>query len=465
MPAWLAGLMTSTGDGRPPASGTGEDSPSQAAGGPPAPAWSSGDGSITLHNADNLAIMTAIPDMTVHAVITDPPYGLAFMDRAWDTFRDGPAFQGWCAQWAAECHRVLVPGGWILAFGGTRTWHRLAAGLEEGGLEVRDTIMWIGGQGFPKSHNVAKAIDRALGAPAGGSGAAYVPATDQARPWDGWGTALKPAWEPVIVARRPLAGTVAANVLRHGAGGLNIDACRVPVAGLRPTRIRTGTEPRRPAAGRTCFNPGLGDTAGEPAETSQGRWPPNVVISHAPGCRPAGTRRIRGGRAAQQRPGQRGPGRGKPSKGAGTGPPRGPYGTLNSSRSPGYAAGDGTEEVEAWDCADGCPVAALDAQAAGAYRYFPLFLYQPKAPRSERLTLPDGTAHPTVKPLALMRWLVRLACPPGGTILDLFAGTGTTGEAASLEGARCILIEQDPAYAQLAIQRLSRRQAGRPGAG
>jgi DNA modification methylase len=394
---------------------------------------------------------------------TGRPVG--FMGMAWDGFDSPATFQRWCTAWARECMRVLKPGGHLLAFGSPRTWHRLAAGLEDAGLEVRDTIMWVGGQGFPKSLDISKAIDKELGAAPGGSGAAYVPATAAAAKWKGWGTALKPAWEPVIVARRPLAGTVAANVLQQGAGGLNIDACRVPVPGLRPTRIRTGLEPRRPSAGRTCYNAGLGDSAGEPAQTSQGRWPPNVVISHAPGCRPAGTRRIRTGRASQPDPGARGPGRGKPGGPSGTRPPRGPYGTLNSRRSPGYAAGDGTEEVEAWECAAGCPVAGLNAQADGASRFFPVFLYQPKAPRSQRPRLPDGTGHPTVKPRELLRWLARLSCPPGGTILDLFAGTGTTGEAAALEGARCILIERDPRYVQLAVQRLTRAADGDSGAG
>jgi hypothetical protein len=644
----------------------------------PEPCWASGDGAVKVFSGDCLDLMARMPAACADAVVTDPPYGLSFGDSDWDTFGSPAAFGEWCTRWAAGCLRVLKPGGYMLAFGGPRLWHRLAAGIEDAGGEVRDTIMWVygclsadteiltdrgwkpgievtagervaqwdphtgqislapvqevfrapwdgpmrvlrnadtdqlltpnhrvwhrprqremtngvrrvwwetswevaeagslstwnpvtlpvagqhegpgiggedyaallgwvwteggfdhsgtgvriyqssvnepkvaeiaalmdrlsphkrydqsrtytrrngqehrytavtwfftgdlaervradlpgkrpayellwrmtlsekqaflqaamlgdgsgigsrseqfyqqheddltwlqtllaligragrigmrsnrpggavylrkggttelqarhlrdawepytgevwcvrvptgafvarragkvfitGNSGFPKSANVARSVDRALGAapapPAPGGG--YVPATPEAARFLGWGTGLKPAWEPVIVARRPLDGTVAANALAHGTGGLNIDGCRVPAGGPRPTRIRDSSAPRRPRTGLEVYGKGFGDIAGEPGFTSQGRWPPNLVLGHAEGCRP--------------------PGRGD---------------------GPGEPAPD-------WDCTDGCPAAGLDRQAAvlgtaPAARYFPVMIYQPKAPRSERPVL------------------------------------------------------------------------------
>lgn len=313
------------------------------AGGPDEPCWTSGDGAVKVFSGDCLDVMARMPAACADAVVTDPPYGLSFGDSDWDTFGGPAAFGEWCTRWAAGCLRVLKPGGYLLAFGGTRLWHRLAAGIEDAGGEVRDTIMWVYGTGFPKSVNVAKAVDRALGAapapPAPGGG--YVPATPEAARFLGYGTGLKPAWEPVIVARRPLDGTVAANALAHGTGGLNIDGCRVPAGGPRPTRIRDSSAPRRPRTGHEVYGKGFGDTIGEPVFTTQGRWPPNLVLGHAEGCRP--------------------PGR---------------------ADDPGRPAPD-------WDCTDGCPAAGIDHQAAAlgtapAARYFPVMIYQPKAPPSER---------------------------------------------------------------------------------
>lgn len=260
------------------------------------------DDSVTLHHGDCLDVLRAddygydwnlgyrsarmLPDNSVDAVITDPPYGIAFMGKAWDQpgefgsarLRTGgenkrrghkdaalnaglydlsPAamrnFQRWCTAWATECLRILKPGGHLLAFGGSRTWHRLTTGIEDAGFEIRDSIAWLYGSGFPKSMDVSKAIDKSAGAErevvgthhrhGGGSAVSgsmsgplgieselplTAPATDAAKRWQGWGTGLKPSFEPIVVARKPLAGTVAANVLEHGTGALNIDACRIP---------------------------------------------------------------------------------------------------------------------------------------------------------------------------------------------------------------------------------------------
>jgi hypothetical protein len=215
---------------------------------------------ITLYCANCRDMMPAMPPDSVDSIVTDPPYGLEFMGKGWD--RGVPGVHFW-----QEALRVAKPGAHLLAFGGTRTFHRLACAIEDAGWEIRDTVMWVYGSGFPKSLDVSKAIDKAAGAerevlgigaadcvylrrgePCQGHGdagkrqsgptihvAATAPATDAARQWDGWGTALKPAWEPIIVARKPLQGTVAANVLRWGVGGINVDACRIPANGETPT--------------------------------------------------------------------------------------------------------------------------------------------------------------------------------------------------------------------------------------
>jgi hypothetical protein len=212
---------------------------------------------MTLHLGDCLEVMRTLPDASVDAVVTDPPYGLSFMGKRWDY--DVPSVEIW-----AECLRVLKPGGHLLAFAGTRTQHRMAVRIEDAGFEIRDMLAWVYSQGFPKSLNVSVAIDKAagmLGAQSQGAnyaggdyaprdktmrsdyGYKYAPATPEAQQWAGWGTALKPALEPITMARKPLEGTVAANVLEHGCGGLNVDGCRV------------GTETRTERAGMASDKP------------------------------------------------------------------------------------------------------------------------------------------------------------------------------------------------------------------
>lgn len=451
------------------------------------------DDLVTVHHGDCLDILAKLPDASVDAVVTDPPYGLEFMGREWDgadgfrrslseadagrgnvfgrtsrtspEYRAGSLFQRWCQQWAAECLRVLKPGGHLLTFGGTRTWHRLTAGIEDAGFEVRDTITWLYGSGFPKSLDVSKAIDKAAGAdrevvgprvrvdgkaPGKLSGgkhgtfgdfgllpdAATAPATDDARQWSGWDTALKPASEPIVVARKPLAGTVAANVLAHGTGALNIDACRVSAA---ESTVRNNRAPR--FNGDSYANGQTYAPAPWASGSDAGRWPTNVVLSH---------------------------------------------GAVWDDDADDLvdACGDG--------CVEGCPVAELDAQSGvltsganptrrrspkfgdaygeftgaaetlargadsgGASRFFPVFRYEAKASARERPRV-DGVEHPTVKPLDLMRWLTRLVCPPGGTVLDPFAGSGTTAEACALEGFRCVAVEREAEYLPLIIDRLSK---------
>lgn len=492
-------------------------------------------------------VLPTLPDASVDAVVTDPPYEISFMARTWDA--SGIAYN--VEMWA-HCWRVLKPGGHLVAFGAPRTYHRMAVAIEDAGFEIRDSMHWIFGTGFPKGQDIAKSIDRRrddraqvlqvtawlaeqaktlgwdrarlnglfgfhvrgqathwitqgvaarvpnveqwsklresmgfddmeilplvleLNGRKGSVGEAWgqrevtgrrhsglseggasvflsgttgrdadgmvpitAPASDAARQWQGWNTSLKPAHEPIVLARKSTGfDTTVANVLKHGTGALNIDACRIgdPAPSVPRGLIKPGASNNREMIGRNgeMFE-------GNPA----GRWPSNVVMSHQPLLDDAG-------------------------------------------EAIGDACADG--------CVPGCPVAELDQQTGvlksganptrrssdkfrdaygdfpgqmectpargadegGASRFFPVFRYEAKAPASERPRLADGTAHTTVKPLTLMRWLVRLVTQPGGTVLDPFAGSGTTGEACGIEGFRSLLIEQDPAHAELIKARLNK---------
>jgi hypothetical protein len=252
---------------------------------------------------DCIEVMAELPEASVDAIVTDPPYGLGFMGKRWDALPPGEDV-------AREALRVLKPGGHLLAFGGTRTYHRLACAVEDAGFEIRDTICWLYGSGFPKSLDVSKAIDKAAGAErevvgekvapkgkthaelhgarsgrAGGgimgdavpvarnSELVTAPATAEAAEWDGWGTALKPAHEPVVVARKPLVGTVAANVAEHGTGALNIDGCRIEADwSERSEAWKRSGRSAKPDADKIAAPPGIG------IDTSKGRWPANVVL-------------------------------------------------------------------------------------------------------------------------------------------------------------------------------------------
>ncbi len=414
---------------------------------------------ITVHHGDCLDVLATMADNSVDAVCTDPPYGLEFMGKDWDRpwavgmgavgYTDGAerlarpafgdsrnancrackgrqrgdkrctcaepdwdrhpredmrAFQRWCEAWARECLRVLKPGGYLAAFGGTRTYHRLACGIEDAGFEVRDSIgaplaAWVHGQGFPKGKNQ-----------------------------------LKPAWEPIVLARKPPAGTLAANLLEHGTGALNIDGCRTAMSSADAEAINAKHAGMDPESYERAAGVSLNlSTSPMPLKRAEahdgGRWPTNVLLAHAEECGGA--------------------------------------------------------------CVDGCPVAELDAQSGitrdgvavqrngggqrifnqgdglarsdqgyggqgGGSRYFPAFRWEAKAPTAERPQV-GGLAHPTVKPLDLMRWLVRLVTPAGGLVLDPFAGSGTTLQAARAEGFRAVGIEREPSYLPLIKARLDAR--------
>ena len=375
------------------------------------------DDTVTLHHGDCIEVMRGMADGCVDAIVTDPPYGLGFMGRAWDALPPGYDF-------AVECLRVLKPGGHMLAFGGTRTWHRLAVAIEDAGFEIRDSIAWMYGSGFPKSLDVSKAIDKAAGArehvgkgfvTAGdynGRGLAspegnYVdppPATADAVRWQGWGTALKPAFEPIVVARKPLNGTVAANVLAYGTGALNIDGGRVQ------------REPDRASGwSKSGSKAGPNDSMSGDNYDREGRWPANVILDES---QIAELDRQSGVQSGGQR-----------VEGKVTGTTFGSGSTMPDDLTGVLSYGD----------------------SGGASRFF----YTAKANTHERPRI-DGSAHPTVKPLTLMRYLVRLVTPPGGIVLEPFAGSGTTLEACIVEGFKCIGIERDPTYLDLIVQRVSK---------
>ena len=397
---------------------------------------------VTVHHADCLDAMRAMPAASVDAVVTDPPYHLTnntgtrsplpgqytpigkpkqskggFMGKAWDGGDIAFRAETW-----AEVTRVMKPGAHLVAFGGSKTSHRLACAIEDAGLEIRDTLMWMYGGGFPKSLDVAKAIDKAAGVERevvgqviytdedGNLGAVHrivtALATDVAKQWGGWGTALKPAFEPIILARKPLAeATVAGNVLAHGTGALNVDACRVE-SGARPLvqsdrRLKHNT-----------YSPGLGGSQAV-GETNIGRWPPNVLHDGSPEVLAAfegfGTS------TSTDRPRNNGEFK---SVAKGRDLPHATYGHVDSGTAARFFPSLGYTDDE--------------------LRFF----YSSKAGAEDRC----GSSHPTVKPLALMRWLCRLITPPGGTVLDPFAGTGVTGEAAHKEGLSAVLIEREAEY-------------------
>jgi site-specific DNA-methyltransferase (adenine-specific) len=452
------------------------------------------DDAVEVWHGDCLDVLRQLSDDSVDAVVTDPPYGLAelkpatvgqalaawlagdrdhvpdgrgFMGRAWDGFVPPPAV------WD-ECLRVLKPGGHLLAFAGSRTADLMGVSVRLAGFEIRDTITWHYASGMPKSLDVSKAIDKAAGAEreviginedylrrkpngmktAGASTYGYskndlptdaritAPATDAARQWSGWGTALKPASEPIIVARKPLAGTVAQTVLAYGTGAMNIGACRV------------GAEPRTNNAGGASsvqrvsrVEQGYRDTVtasvGE-ASTVTGRWPSNVVFSHAPLLDADGD--VIGDACAEGC-----------IEGCPVAELDAQSGILKSGANPTRRGSDKFRDSYGEFKGQAECTPARDADSGYASRFFPTFRYQAKAGTDERPRL-AGTAHPTVKPLPLMAWLVRLVTPPGGLVLDPFAGSGTTGEACLMEGFRCTLIEQDATYLPLIIDRVTKHR-------
>jgi site-specific DNA-methyltransferase (adenine-specific) len=305
-------------------------------------------------------IIATLPDCSIDSIVTDPPYELGFMGKKWDA--SGIAYD--VTLWE-QCLRVLKPGGHLLAFGGTRTYHRMTCAIEDSGFEIRDCIVWLYGSGFPKSHNLNN-------------------------DWDGWGTALKPANEPIVLARKPLAGTVAANVTEYGTGAMNIDGTRIA------TDDRFSGGPR----GKSGFAAGY-DSDGWTAGSDKGRWPANVIanenmneewVKYFFTPKASRTERNAGLTALEWKHTDFGGG-GKPGAG---------FNEVTHGKAPAHAPNN----------------------------------------------------HPTVKPLALMRYLVRLITPPGGTVLEPFAGSGTTLMAAVMEGCNAIGCEITDEYIEIIERRV-----------
>lgn len=460
------------------------------------------DGKVILHPGDCREVLRSLADASIDSVVTDPPYALVsigkrfgkpgsapardgdvysrasagFMGQGWDTGETAFAVEFW-----AEVMRVLKPGGHIVGFGGTRSHHQMWCAIEAAGFEIRDSLLylfdldpiveaffasldpwqqqvflyimdqfgrggmlaWVYGSGFPKSHDVSKGIDKAAEAErevigrsarhvsgkigqrtAGLSGSSTfaetigmgafttAPATDLAKQWNGWGTALKPAWEPIVLARKPLSGTVAETVAQHGTGALNIRGCRVASQGGRERSDEPSMSRRYSNAGATDFSALPGPRGGSPA----GRWPANIVhdgsaeVCSAFPDAPGQLRSVTGAERAKRTVNA--------------------YGEFGESR-------NGAEPR---------------ADSGSAARFF----YSAKADADDRL----GSKHPTVKPVDLMQWLCRLVTPPGGTVLDPFAGTGTTGEAAFREGFRAVLIEREPQFQADIARRMELALAG-----
>lgn len=421
----------------------------------------------TLFCGDCLDVLPTLAANSVDTIITDPPYGLAFMGKDWDHGVPGVHF------WA-EVLRVAKPGAMLLAFGGTRTFHRLTCAIEDAGWEVRDCLMWLYGSGFPKSLDISKAIDKAagetrqvLGMKTYGDGQTYnggersgrasgiqgdrvsrgpmldtAPATNAARTWHGWGTALKPAWEPIILAMKPLDGTFADNAQRWGVAGLNVDGGRIETGDV----IRSSHNVT--IGGNGIYGGGKPTTTG--ALPGQGRWPANLLLDEE------------AARMLNEQSGER------PSGGR-----RGGYG-------PGAADGG------MWNASGPRPCGLTHGDTGGASRFF----YVAKASRRERnqglvgmkekgkdwhrktsgmnkgpnernggaptVHSPLLNHHPTVKPLTLMRYLCKLtATPTGGIVLDPFMGSGTTGMACAMEGRAFIGIEKEAEYVEIARRRIT----------
>jgi site-specific DNA-methyltransferase (adenine-specific) len=425
---------------------------------------------MQILNGNNLDLLKTLPDNSVDSVVTDPPYGLSFMNKKWDY--DVPSIELW-----KEVYRVLKHGGHVLSFGGTRTYHRMVVNMEDAGFEIRDQIMWLYGSGFPKSHNIGKTIDKIEGnerevvgekkrgdvQKAKEKGVGYLAdvanrnnikqfgygtetITKGSSEWEGWGTALKPANEPICLARKPLSEkSVAENVLKHGTGGINIDGCRVG-SEVRTMPIFSNDIKND----KTTFNLNS-NIQHHREETSQGRFPANTILDEE------------AGKLLDEQSGI----------------------SQTTSTKVGF-----TENVDSFFIGLKNKVTIRHNDKGGASRFF----YCAKASKSDRndgceklqgkyvaqgnqaqaelkrgnVDFENGNKHnkvelkqnfhPTVKPTDLMRYLCRLITPPNGIVLDPFMGSGSTGKGAILEGFDFIGMELDPEYVEIAKARIEHAQ-------
>jgi DNA modification methylase len=549
-------------------------------------------GGITVWHGDCLEVLASLPDNSVDAVCTDPPYGLEFMNKDWDApwksadnsvhaeirtrraaeitprgqahstssgpflaagvnkYAAGPGFQQWCEGWARECLRVLKPGGTMLAFGGSRTWHRLACAVEDAGFEIRDSIAWLYGSGFPKSLNVTEAVEHyqqhgpaglelngqeirpgvyevtaflrtareragwtnrqidALFGTNGMSGhwttSASQPAVPSVRQWAilkehlgfgddldelveklasterpedwgvgatddrtfldtlkrdpeavgirGWGTALKPAFEPIVVARKPLEGSYAANIMQYGTGALNIAGCSIGSDVMQTTR----SDGTKLSDNGSMAGHNTGRISGPEAV---GRWPANLVLDESQAAElDKQSGETRSPSPYVQKTEVKGDVYGLGSLNDKAGKISTHYGDRGGASRFFYCPKASPEERISYSKSGNTVGASIASNRCAKCGKADLSGSRCECPEPEWIPRAsnDVVSHPTVKPLALMRWLIRLVTPKGGVVMDPFAGSGTTAEAALREGFRCIAIEREAEYLPLIEERLKR---------
>jgi site-specific DNA-methyltransferase (adenine-specific) len=403
-----------------------------------------------LVNSDCLVYLSSLPDNSIDAGIMDPPYGLSkhktadvleclrawvegrdyrpkkkgFMGRSWDAWVPGPEI------WK-EVYRVLKPGGYLAVFAGSRTQDLMGVAVRLSGFSIFGQLQWWYGSGFPHGLQVSNAFDREAG---------YedpeIPQSAEAKEWDGYATMLKPSYEPILIAQKPLEGKVLDNIRKWRVGAMNVDVCRVNSPGEKITNHSRSAEA---AKSNGIFGDSTEQETHQTRGQALGRWPPDILLSHSERCKQIGTMRVKAPVINRFKDGA------KPF-GGGAGHA---YETV----------GGGDEDIPVWECVEGCPVHALSQQYEEAPRYFPQFLYQKKANTKERDAGLEGGArklnqHPTVKPVAIMRWLIQLLCPPNGVVLDAFMGSGTTGIACE-NTHHFIGIELEKKSYDVAVQRIA----------
>jgi DNA modification methylase len=408
---------------------------------------------------DNIESLKKLPDNSIDSIVTDPPYGLSFMNKKWDY--DVPSVDFW-----KEVYRVLKPGGHILSFGGTRTYHRMVVNIEDAGFEIRDQIMWLYGSGFPKSLNIGKAVDKIEGNErevvgemkgAGTPGSTFTDengrkfnseyiGTKGQSEWEGWGTALKPANEPICLARKPLSeGTIAENVLKWGTGGINIDGCRVGndniksvYGGFTNALVDGRNEDKR----KEWIDNSKKENGQFNTNENEGRFPANIILDEIAGellDEQSGQSKSSGHKIEK---------RNNNSKDI--------FGIKYYHREKSYVDNGGASRF------------FYQAKVSKAERNMGLDGFEEKQTKTQNnfsnevvagkfqaLKAPAKNHHPTVKPVTLMTYLCRLVTPPGGIVLDPFMGSGSTGISALLEGFRFVGMEMDKEYFKIAEARIN----------
>ena len=464
---------------------------------------------IRLLKGDCLQKLKELEDNSIDSVVTDPPYGIGFMNKEWDspkkhkeliereqkrseerhkegkspakgTFtkgvqpglpiggaKEGRWFQEWSEEWAKEAYRVLKPGGYLLSFCAPRMYHRMTSGIEDAGFEIRDQLMWVFGSGFPKSHNIGKAIDKIEGNERevigtnpnhresdalyelgfqGGKGDGTI--TKGNSEWEGWGTALKPAHEPIVMARKPFKGTVADNVLEWGTGGINVDECRVSITDLDDYAFNMGGNQRlkgKDDGDLTGMYDGGWKVDKTPKELPEGRFPANIIFDEEAG-------KILDEQSGVTKSSKRGAHNNKKTQHTNTyTPPQAMYSDDNTYGDTGGASRffycPKASKKDRNDGCNGLPIKRPDTRTDTGMGSF-----------TEKGVQPQSNHHPTVKPTDLMAYLIRLVTPKGGIVLDPFMGSGSTGKAAVREGMNFIGVEKEDEYMEIAKTRIEHEQ-------